>query len=147
MKEKLASHFSQISGDNSIAFKFCDGRKIEHKFSPDSTIKVCFACILVHIVNVMPNYSQDMFQFVFLHSQLDGPFTLHTTLPQHRINFSRLTASDLLSDRDQYLRGRTVMVQMTPEIDFDEFLALLDDVRKYQVILVTDCANYYSVGD
>lgn len=71
---------------------------------------------------------QNMFQFVFLHLHVDGPFTLHTVVPKHDIGFSRFTAADLLIDRSQYLRGRIVMVQEAEGLDYDEFLTLLEEV-------------------
>jgi hypothetical protein len=83
-----------------------------------------------------------MFQFVFLHLDLDRPFTLHTILPQHCICFSRLTASDLLVDRSRYLSGRVVMVQEADGIDFDEFFTLLDVVSACYTCSYGQC--YYN---
>jgi hypothetical protein len=40
IKAKLAKNFDISEGTLPVAFKFGDGRKVEYKFSPNSTIKV-----------------------------------------------------------------------------------------------------------
>lgn len=85
-----------------IAFKFRDGRKIESKFSINATI-------------------QEMYQFVFTNMEMNLPFSLYTSFPQHKIESSNHTTANPLCDYP--LRGSTVMVQESSSTDnYDFFL-------------------------
>ena len=72
---------------------------------------------------------QDLYQFVVTLDRCEVPFTLHAVLPRQHIPVSN--GCDLLSEYS--LKGSTVMVEETSELDIDTFL---DKVCTSNIILL-----------